>query len=406
MSQRQQFPQPHLKGNETANAQPARRIVVHAHRRPALEANRQRLWLLLGMSVLFCMISLAALMQAGSIGSRQTLVRQRPFAPIPALAAAGTFREYPFPRPDNEVMRPALDHQGRLWFGAMGQNALVVFDPRTQTFQYLTPPHGHHSIMGVLVAPDDTIWFAEQAANYLGHYDPATRHYQLYPLPWLTVPDPGHPKQVQLLPSAPNELALDGHGDIWFTEFNADRLGRLDPRTGQMRQYTLSAQASVQTLYPYGVTIGRQGTVWFTESGTNQLGRLDPSTGTLRVFAAPGSHTLLMEVDSDAQGDIWVTSFTPGLLLRFRPGSGTFTSYLAPADGRESSAFYGLLVTPAGDVWVTNVAENVLARLDVAAQRFLSYHIPKPDSQPLGLVMDGSHALWFTGVNAVGVMHP
>src|SRR2546430_6676993 len=355
MSQRQQFPQPHLKGNETANAQPARRIVVHAHRRPALEANRQRLWLLLGMIVLLCMISLAALMQAGSIGSRQTLVRQRPFAPIPALAAAGTFREYPFPRPDNEVMRPALDHQGRLWFGAMGQNALVVFDPRTQTFQYLTPPHGHHSIMGVLVAPDDTIWFAEQAANYLGHYDPATRHYQLYPLPWLTVPDPGHPKQVQLLPSAPNELALDGHGDIWFTEFNADRLGRLDPRTGHMWQYALSAQASVQTLYAYGVTIDRQGMVWFTESGTNQLGRLDPSTGTLRVFAAPGSHTLLMEVDSDAQGNIF---FQAEDGIRHLTVTGVQTCALpisspsAPRSSRRRRAWAGARASLAGPHWV------------------------------------------------------
>jgi virginiamycin B lyase len=406
MSQRQQFPQLHLTGDEAIDARPARPVVTHAHRRPAPQVKQQRCWFLLGMIVLLCMISLVALMQASSIGSRQTPVRQRQFAPIPAPAAAGTFREYPFPRPDNEVMRPAIDHQGRLWFGAMGQNALVVFDPRTRTFQYLTPPHGHHGIMGVLVAPDDTIWFAEQAANYLGHYDPATRHYQLYPLPWLTVPDPGQPKQIQLLPSAPNELALDGHGDIWFTEFNADRLGRLDPRTGHIRHYALSAQASVQTLYPYGVTIDRQGMVWFSEAGTNQLGRLDPSTGAHRVFTTPDPHTLLMEVTSDAQGAIWVTSFTPGLLLRFRPGSGTFTSYLAPVDGRESSAFYGLLVTPLGDVWVTNLAQNVLARLDVAAQRFLSYHIPKPGSQPLGLAMDGSHALWFTGVNAVGVLHP
>ena len=212
MSQRQQFPQPHLTGNETIDAQPAQRVVAHAHRRPAPQVNRHRLWLLVGMSVLLCMISLAALMQAGSRGSRQTLVRQRPFAPIPALAAAGTFREYPFPRPDNEVMRPALDHQGRLWFVAMGQNALVVFDPRTQTFQYLTPPHGHHSIMGVLVAPDDMIWFAEQAANYLGHYDPATRHYQLCPLPWLTVPDPGHQSRSSCCPAHPTSWLWMGMG--------------------------------------------------------------------------------------------------------------------------------------------------------------------------------------------------
>jgi len=406
MSQRQQFPQPHLKGNETANAQPARRIVVHAHRRPALEANRQRLWLLLGMIVLFCMISLAALMQAGSIGSRQTLVRQRPFAPIPALAAAGTFREYPFPRPDNEVMRPALDHQGRLWFGAMGQNALVVFDPRTQTFQYLTPPHGHHSIMGVLVAPDDTIWFAEQAANYLGHYDPATRHYQLYPLPWLTVPDPGHPKQVQLLPSAPNELALDGHGDIWFTEFNADRLGWLDPRTGHMRHYPLSARMSVQTLYPYGVTVDPQGMVWFTEMGAQRIGRLDPATGRVQYFPLPEVHVPLMEIASGAHGVIWVTSFNSGLLLQLNPRSGAVTSYYASLTGADPGGLYGLAVTSSGDVWVTILAENALARLDAATHRFVYYRVPTENSGPLALVAGTNQTLWFTETDKIGMLRP
>jgi hypothetical protein len=63
-------------------------------------------------------------------------------------------------------------------------------------------------------------------------------------------------------------------------------------------------------------------------------------------------------------------------------------------------------VTPAGEVWVTMLEENALARLDVAAQRFLYYHIPRPNTQPLGLVMDKSHALWFTGVDAVGMLRP
>ena len=369
--------------------------------RPSHLMTLRRLWFLLGI-VLLGMITFFALAR-GSIGeSRQVAVR--PFAPMPELTATGTFREYPFPRANSEVMRPALDHQGRLWFGAMGQNALVVFDPRTQAFAYLTPPRGHHGIMGVLVAPDDTIWFAEQAANYLGHYFPVTGHFQLYPLPWLKVPAPGQPGQVQLLPSAPNELALDVHGEIWFTEFNADRLGRLDPHTGRIQQYVLSAKASVQMLYPYGVTIDRQGMVWFTESGTNRLGRLDPATGTLRLFSAPAPHALLMEVAGDAQGDIWVTSFNPGLLFRLHPGTGTFTSYLATSDRGASSALYGLLVTPAGEVWVTLLAENVLARLDLVTQHFLYYHIPAPGSQPLGLVMDSSHALWFTSVNAVGML--
>ncbi len=121
-------------------------------------------------------------------------------------------------------MRPAVDHEGRIWFGEMGRNYLAYFDPRTQTFQQMTPPHGHDGIMGVLVAPDDTIWFAEQYANYIGHYFPTTGQYQVYSLPMLTKPDPSDTAKTLTLPRAPNDLALDAHGNVWFTELNADSL--------------------------------------------------------------------------------------------------------------------------------------------------------------------------------------
>jgi len=89
---------------------------------------------------------------------------------IPGIAGTGTFREYPLPQTNSGMMRPVIDHEGRIWFGEMGHNYLAVFDPATQTFRQVTPPHGQNGIMGLLVAPDDTIWFAEQYANYIGHY--------------------------------------------------------------------------------------------------------------------------------------------------------------------------------------------------------------------------------------------
>src|SRR5262249_41528140 len=147
-----------------------------------------RFWLLLGL-VLLGTISVFALSFKSLAGPEKAPARQ--LVPTPALANVSLFREYSLPHKGSEVMRPAIDHQGRIWFGAMGENALVVFDPRTRAFEYLVPPRGHHGIMGVQVAPDDTIWFAEQYANYIGHYFPATGRYQLFPLPWITVPDPG-----------------------------------------------------------------------------------------------------------------------------------------------------------------------------------------------------------------------
>jgi len=45
------------------------------------------------------------------------------------------------------MMRPAIDHEGRIWFGEMGLNHLAVFDPRTRTFRQVTPPQGRSGIM-------------------------------------------------------------------------------------------------------------------------------------------------------------------------------------------------------------------------------------------------------------------
>src|SRR5438094_10112570 len=196
----------------------------------------------------------------------------------PSIMASGTFREYSLPLSNSGLMRPAIDHTGRIWFGEMGHNLLAVFDPHTQKFQQITPPHGRSGIMGVVVASDDTIWFAEQYANYIGHYLPATRQFQPYPLPILTVPDPGLPGKTLALPSAPNDLALDNQGNVWFTELNANALGRLNIQSGQTQQYPLASTKTTKALNPYGITIDPQGTVWFTEASTSHIGRLDPTT--------------------------------------------------------------------------------------------------------------------------------
>jgi virginiamycin B lyase len=401
MSEGHTFREAQVQGSEGVHAQPAL-PATNVHRGPIARPIHCSLWLLPGIALLSVVTLMILSYQSLAVPEKAPT---RQFIPTSASANEGLFREYAL-RKESEVMRPAIDHLGRIWFGAMGQNALVVFDPHIRTFQYLTPPHGRHGIMGVQVAPDDTIWFAEQYANYIGHYFPSAGRFQIYTLPWITITDPGHVGQKLSLPSAPNELALDAHGEVWFTEFNADRLGRLDPKTGHIQNYPLSSKPSVQTLYPYGVTVDRQGNVWFTESGRNQLGRLEPRTGAIHVFSVPDPQALTMEIASDELGSLWVTSFTPGLLFRYEPHTETFTTYIVSLTGNERGTLYGLLVPTPDDIWVTILAANMLAHLDVRTGRLLFYHIPTPDSLPLGLAMDANHNLWYTGLDTIGTLHP
>jgi virginiamycin B lyase len=308
-----------------------------------------------------------------------------------ATPVTATFHEYPLPQPASGVMRPAIDHEGRLWFGEMGRNALGVFDPHTGTFQQLTPPHGASGIMGIAVAPDDSIWFAEQYANYIGHYMPAAHQYHIYPLPTLTPPQAN---SVQTIPYAPNDIALDAQGRVWFTEMNADAIAMLDPHTGAITHYPITTQRTIQTYNPYGITVDAQGTVWFTTSTRPDLGRLDPRTGKIQMFALPDKAITLMEITSDAYEHIWATAFNTGLVFQFDPTTQAFTSY--PASPNTSSGLYGITVAPSGTIWVALTPDNAIARLDLTTKRFTSYAIPTEDSMPLGLVVDKENTVWFT----------
>lgn len=323
-----------------------------------------------------------------------------------AITGEGVFREYPLPQSDDGLMRPAIDHEGRIWFGEMNRNKLAVFDPRTRSFQQITPPHGQAGIMGIEVAADDTIWYAEQYANYIGHYFPKSGQFKIYSLPTMTVPDPSNTQKTLTLPSAPNDLVIDAHGNIWFTELNAGAVGELAPATEHITQFPLwTNRAQEQQIDPYGITVDPQGLIWFTEIEENRIGRLDPRTGSITYYSQPHLTTGLMEITSDQQGMLWITSFSNNLLLSFNPQTGAFTPYYAPHDNSGGGSIYGVAAGSDNAIWITVSTQNAIARLDMTSKRFVYYAIPTQGSLPLGIVA-ANHTLWFTeaGSDMIGML--
>lgn len=359
-----------------------------------------RVWLL-------CMLMFLQVCALTACGNGSSSLRQNN-VPAPSTtspeAATGKFQEFALPQQNGGLMRPALDAQGHLWFGEMGRNALGSFDTRRDLFWQQTPPGGKWGIMGVLIAPDNTLWFAEQEANYLGHYLPAEHIYRTYPLPRVSAPVSGKTNQTMQLPAAPNDLALDQHGMLWFTVLNTNAIGRLNPANGSLSFYPLPGARPGQALDPYGIAVDPQGIVWFTQVTTNRLGRLDPASGQIHYMTPPAATSSLMEVTSDPGGQIWATTFAGGQLVRFSPAQASFTIYNTPAPHGASGGLYGLAIDQQGNVWVTVTAENLLARLDMSSQRFFFYAIPTPNSLPLGLAVGAARQIWFTeaGANKIG----
>ena len=76
------------------------------------------------------------------------------------------------------------------------------------------------------------------------------------------------------LGSRPHDSHAAADGSIWWTGQFASKLGRLDPRTGQIREFDLPANSQ-----PHGLAEDPQGNIWYTGIQKGVIGRLDPRRG-------------------------------------------------------------------------------------------------------------------------------
>src|SRR5579859_1789397 len=70
--------------------------------------------------------------------------------------------------------------------------------------------------------------------------------------------------------SDPMGITLGPDGNLWFTEFGMDKIGRINPTTGEVNQFNLTAGSG-----PRSITSGPDGNLWFTESNGSGIGQMN-----------------------------------------------------------------------------------------------------------------------------------
>jgi streptogramin lyase len=60
-------------------------------------------------------------------------------------------------------------------------------------------------------------------------------------------------------------------------------VGRLNPRTGEMKEWKLDPEA-----HPHSLINDRAGNIWYMGNGNGTIGRLNPATGEIKVYPSAG----------------------------------------------------------------------------------------------------------------------
>jgi streptogramin lyase len=141
-----------------------------------------------------------------------------------------------------------------------------------------------------------------------------------------------------------NSIAVGPDGNLWFTEFDVSRIGRITP-AGVVTEFATGITAGN---YPSGIAAGADGNLWFTELG-GKIGRIT-TAGVVTEFATgitAGSQPTLIAAGPD--GNLWFTEFQNNKIGRI-----TTAGAIAEFNVRTANSYpYGIAAGPDGNLWFT-----------------------------------------------------
>ncbi|MEO9295011.1 MAG: copper resistance protein CopC [Nitrososphaera sp.] len=193
----------------------------------------------------------------------------------------------------------AQDLDGNLWVPIREANSVAKFDPKTEKFTQVPIPTPEAVPVGLQVDRAGNVWVAESIGK-IARIDPATGNVTEFApkgankleTPTAVYPDPsgstifiaehgGHTvtafntlfetfREYPVLNEAglPFGMAQDSFGNLWFAQHEIDRIGIIDPRTGQGTEVKIPTSGSIVQW----ITPDDKGRIWFAEQGGSALG--------------------------------------------------------------------------------------------------------------------------------------
>jgi streptogramin lyase len=114
--------------------------------------------------------------------------------------------------------------------------------------------------------------------------------------------------------SYPEGIAAGPDGNLWFTERDGNKIGRISP-SGAITEYPLPTTRSG----PAWITAGPDGNLWFTEFDNNKIGRISPAGGS-DEFGVYQENSGPQGITRGPDGNLWFTDVTGNKIGRFSPG--------------------------------------------------------------------------------------
>ena len=196
--------------------------------------------------------------------------------------------------------------------------------------------------------------------------------------------------------SMPHDAVVDKDGMVWYTEFGRSFIGRLNPRTGEVKEWPVPPRKAD---FPEGMLdlkFDKEGNVWAGMLFQGGVAKFDKKTEKVTTYPVPPEHDGVMTRTgmvsiSPTTGIVWFKASQDLKVHGLDPKTEkVVATYKIPPVG-----FYGMEVNSQGNLYLFGLAGSVLGVMDTATGKVETYPTPTPGGGPRRGDVDSQDRAWF-----------
>jgi virginiamycin B lyase len=283
----------------------------------------------------------------------------------------------------------ASDPQGNAWVSERA-GKLGKFDPHTLEFVEMKTPPGpadpdRQSLGNPQIDSRGMLWVSDGPNHRWLSFDTKTEKFIAFAWPQ----GKGN--------AGGNSMALAPDGMIWATGGNKEAR-MLDPNDARFKFFVSPSAKGGYEPGAYGIAVAGDGSVWWAEDAADKMARVDPKTGAVEEFKIPfDGYAFPRRMNTDANGDLWVALWNAGRLMKIDYKTKQMTIYTPPS---KTGGNYSVVVDKKNDyIWVSEHQVDKIARFDPKTEEWVEFPLPEAESDPRRVDIDPTDAnrIFFSG---------
>jgi virginiamycin B lyase len=250
-----------------------------------------------------------------------------------------------------------------------GREPKLIPGPVTVSFKEWVVPTLGQRARDPFQLPDGTIWWTGQFASIVGRLNPRT----------------GEMKEFKVAPDAhPHSIIADTAGNIWYMGNGNGTIGKMNPVTGEATVYKMPDPAARDPHTPIWSKDGSM--LFFTLQQSNMVGRLNPATGEIKLVTVPTTRALPYGIKINSQGEVWVSYNGAGKVASLDPVTMAIREFPMPEP--QGSHARRLAIASDDTVWYVNSGLGRLGRLNPKTGEIKEWPSPSgPQSHPYAIAI-------------------